>query len=295
MSSDEPNVSDKIHILSTEDERLKTIGEILSSDSSRKILQLLFNQSFTANQIAQKTDMSLQLVIHHLKKMQSVGVVKITNVGKNTKSHDMKYYTIDKVALVILPTEMSTPAKKSKSLFNSFNRIHRLATLGAVSIAAWFSSQILQRPQSIPQNRDRANSEFVNTYTPSAGTSITADDQLDSEIPIMSKSGPQNSNDFVEEESESTEIATPVTEDVSADTPSTTTSELPSTSLDPLPSQMEPTTLSPDSIPAPVVATGEPSVDLFWSAIIVLGIIIAGLTIEIAIKSKHSKKEITNI
>lgn len=129
MSSDEPNLSDKVHILSTEDERLKTIGEILSSDSSRKILQLLFNQSFTANQIAQKTDMSLQLVIHHLKKMQSVGVVKITNIGKNTKSHDMKFYTIDKVALVILPSEMSTPAKKSKSLFNSFNRIHRLAPL----------------------------------------------------------------------------------------------------------------------------------------------------------------------
>ena len=112
MSSDEPNVSDKIEILSTEDEKLKSIGEILSSDSSRKILQLLFNQSFTANQIAQQTGMSLQLVIHHLKKMQSTGIVKITNVGKNTKSHDMKFYTIDKVALVILPSEMSKPAKK---------------------------------------------------------------------------------------------------------------------------------------------------------------------------------------
>ena len=146
MSSDDrSDVSDKVEILSTEDEKLKTIGEILSSDSSRKILKLLFNQSLTANQLAQKTELSLPLVIHHLKKMQSAQVVKITNIGKNTKSHDMKYYTVDKFAIVILPSEMSQSARKSKSLFNSFTRLHRLATLGGAAIASWFSSQFLQQ------------------------------------------------------------------------------------------------------------------------------------------------------
>lgn len=144
-SDDESSVFDKVEMLSTEDEKLKTIGEILSSDSSRKILKLLFNQSLTANQLSQKTGLSLPLVIHHLKKMQSAQVVKIANVGKNTKSHDMKYYTIDKFAIVILPSEMSQSARKSKSLFNSFTRIHRLATLGGAAIAAWFSSQFLQQ------------------------------------------------------------------------------------------------------------------------------------------------------
>jgi hypothetical protein len=57
----------------------------------------------------------------------------------------MKFYTVDKLAIIILPAKMSEPAKKSKSLFNSFTRIHRLATLGGVSIAAWFSSQIIQK------------------------------------------------------------------------------------------------------------------------------------------------------
>jgi DNA-binding transcriptional ArsR family regulator len=151
MSSDESGVSDKIDILSTEDEKLKAIGEILSSDSSRQILKLLFNNSLSANQIAQKTELSLPLVIHHLKKMQGTGVVKITNIGKNTKSHDVKFYTIDKVAIVILPSEMQQPAKKSKSLFNSFNRIHRLATLGGVSLAAWFSTQLLQSKYQISE------------------------------------------------------------------------------------------------------------------------------------------------
>ena len=138
-------ISDKVEILSTEDDKLKAIGEILSSDPSRKILKLLFNQALTANQISQKIDVSLPLVIYHLKKMQDCGVIKITKVGQNTKSHDMKFYTVDKFAIVILPTEMSTPAKKSKSLFNSFTRIHRMATLGAACVAAWFSTQFIQQ------------------------------------------------------------------------------------------------------------------------------------------------------
>lgn len=143
-------ISDKVEILSTEDQKIKAIGEILSADSSRQILRLLFNDALTANQISQKTGVSLPLVIYHLKKMQEANVVKITNVGKNTKSHDMKFYTADKFAIVILPEQMSSPAKKSKSLLNSFSRIHRLATLGAACIAVWFSSQFLQ--QSPPQD-----------------------------------------------------------------------------------------------------------------------------------------------
>ncbi len=137
-------ISDKIEILSTDDQKIKAIGEILSTDKSRKILTCLFNNSMSANELSQKTEISLPLVIYHLKKMQEAGVVKITNVGRNSKSHDMKYYTIDKFAIVILPDQMSKPAKASKSLFNSFTRIHRMATLGAVCVAAWFSAQFLQ-------------------------------------------------------------------------------------------------------------------------------------------------------
>jgi len=224
MSSDkEPNLSDKVDILSTDDEKLKSVGEILSSDSSRKILKLLFNQSLTANEIAQKTDLSLPLVIHHLKKMQSVQVVKITKVGKNIKAHDMKYYTIDKFAIVILPTEMSETAKKSKSLFNSLTRIHRLATLGGVSIAAWFSSQFIQKNQIIVSEVSQA---------PTADTMIS-----ESEDPMISS--------------------------------------IPEQAL--------------EEMKQSVTVTAEPEIDILWSVIAVMTVIVTGLIIEIIIKQrKHS-------
>ena len=224
MSSDkEPNLSDKVDILSTDDEKLKSVGEILSSDSSRKILKLLFNQSLTANEIAQKTDLSLPLVIHHLKKMQSVQVVKITKVGKNIKAHDMKYYTIDKFAIVILPSEMSETAKKSKSLFNSFTRIHRLATLGGVSIAAWFSSQFIQKNQIIVSEVSQA---------PSPESMMSESESF------MARSIPEQALEEMEQS---------------------------------------------------VTVTAEPEIDILWSVIAVMAVIVTGLIIEIIIKQrKHS-------
>lgn len=156
-AEDPIGINEKIEILSTDDQRIKTVGELLSSDSSRTILKLLFNEQMTANQIAQKTEISLPLVIYHLKKMQEAGLVKIAQTEKNTKSHDMKVYTVDKFAIVILPSGMTEKAKSSKSLHNSFNRIYRFATIGGAAIAAWFSSQLIQQNQQMASDRGEAD------------------------------------------------------------------------------------------------------------------------------------------
>lgn len=218
-------IADRVEILSTEDLKIKAIGEILSSDSSREILKILFNDSLTANQIAQKTEISLPLVIYHLKKMQEAGVVKITNIGKNTKERDMKFYTVDKLAIVILPLKMSEPAKKSKSLFNSFTRIHRLATLGGVSIAAWFSSQLIQKGREVSINENMGATSPISQDTPEmAMKSMPVQEAGDSMV-------------------QSTQIMQPI----------------------------------------------EPLVQLLWSVVAVLSVIVAGLVIEVVISRKYSK------
>ena len=174
-SEDPMEINDKIEILSTDDDKIKSVGELLSSDSSRAILKLLFNDQLTANQIAQKTEISLPLVIYHLKKMQESGMVKISQTGKNTKSHDMKYYTVDKFAIVILPSGATEKAKSSKSLFNSFNRIYRFSMIGGAAIAAWFSSQFLQIQQtSLPTESMRGTDMMMEQAEESAQKSLEA-------------------------------------------------------------------------------------------------------------------------
>ncbi len=146
--ADPVSLTEKIEIISTEDEKIKSVGELLSSDSSRAILKLLFDDVLTANQIAQKTGISLPLVIYHLKKMQDMSIVKISSIGKNVKAQDMKYYTTTKFAIVILPSSLSQKAKTSKSLANSFKTIYRFASIGVAGVATWFVSQFAQTFQA---------------------------------------------------------------------------------------------------------------------------------------------------
>ncbi|MDE1813876.1 MAG: winged helix-turn-helix transcriptional regulator [Thaumarchaeota archaeon] len=137
-------IGEKVEIFSTDDDKIKAVGEMLTVDASRTILKLLFTDTLTANHIAQKTGMSLQLVRYHLKKMQDLGLVEISKIGKNTKSHDMKYYSATKFAIVIVPSNISDKAKSSKSLLRSFKSIYRFAAIGIAAVASWFGTMAVQ-------------------------------------------------------------------------------------------------------------------------------------------------------
>ena len=138
------DVTEKIEIFSTDDEKIKSIGELLSNDASREILQLLFKKELTANQIAQETEVSLQLVKYHLNKMQDMGIVKVSKIGKNVKAQDMKYYKATKFAVVVVPSAVSDRAKESKLLVRSFKTIYRFTAIVVAGIAAWFTSSSFQ-------------------------------------------------------------------------------------------------------------------------------------------------------
>ena len=138
MSDDIPfdDFTEKIKILSTDDKKIKSFGEIFTNDSSREILQLLFNEELSANQIAQRTNASLQLVKYHINKLHDLGVVKISKIEKNSKSKNMKIYSAIKFSIVIVPPKLSEKTKASKLLVRSFRHIYKVAGLG---IATGFS------------------------------------------------------------------------------------------------------------------------------------------------------------
>jgi DNA-binding transcriptional ArsR family regulator len=284
-SEDPMGINDKIEILSTDDDRIKAVGELLSSDSSRAILKLLFNEEMTANQISQKTEISLPLVMYHLKKMQDVNVVKISQTGKNTKSHDMKYYTVDKFAIVILPSGMTEKAKTSKSLFNSFNRIYRFATIGGVSLAAWFSSQFIQQNNRVAISNARANSgNLAMNAPPESAFTATGPEMAMKSAPVeesteAAHSGVDSFDSEVQPESapieslpemSSDEMASEVQQEFSAP--------------EPMPMDGDIAYMTPD-----VPMTGEPLSDLYLSVIIALSVGVIGLIIERIISSRRKK------
>ena len=153
----EDEITEKIKIIATDDEKIKSFGELLTNDSSRAILQLLFNEELTALQIAEKTGISLQLVKYHIIKLQDLGVVKITKVEKNSKSQDMKFYSASKFSMVIVPPKYSEKTKESKLLVRSFKHIYKIAGLGiSAGISGLMSLALLQQESKIPEQIDES-------------------------------------------------------------------------------------------------------------------------------------------
>ncbi|KFM16864.1 ArsR family transcriptional regulator protein [Marine Group I thaumarchaeote SCGC AAA799-B03] len=188
MSAENPDdgLTEKIKILATDDEKIKSFGELFTNDSSREILQLLFNEEMTANQIAQKTDISLQLVKYHLNKLQDLGVVKITKVEKNSKSQDMKVYSATKFSIVIVPPKLSEKTKESKLLVRSFRHIYKVAGLGiATGVSGILSlSQFQSKPIPVENTRQFAaieESKRMESFDESAESMIASTPVAESE------------------------------------------------------------------------------------------------------------------
>lgn len=148
MANNDPDISEKIEIFLSDDEKIKSVGEMLTNSSSRAILQLLFSEELSANDISQRTAISLQLVKYHLNKMQAVGMVRVSKTKKNSKGHDMKFYQATKFAIVILPSKVSDRAKESKSLIRSFKTIYKFAGIGVAAVAGLISLSFLQQEQA---------------------------------------------------------------------------------------------------------------------------------------------------
>ncbi|MCV0409648.1 MAG: helix-turn-helix domain-containing protein [Nitrosopumilus sp.] len=123
-----------IEIISTEDDRIKIIGEIFSNDSSRKILKTISKgNEMTANEIAQENEISLALAIHHLKRMQSAGMIKVSKTGISAKGQEMKYYVSTNQSFLI------TSEESTNSLVESLKKFSKFAAIGMAGVVSWFA------------------------------------------------------------------------------------------------------------------------------------------------------------
>ena len=73
-----PDEDNKIKMFGSDDD-LKSLGELLSNETSRTIIKNLMEYEMYTNEIATKLDMRVSLVIHHLKKMEALGLLEISD------------------------------------------------------------------------------------------------------------------------------------------------------------------------------------------------------------------------
>ena len=149
MSDVNYNAENSVNIFSLDDEKMKILAKVISNKSSIEILNLLFHNELTANEIAQKTDMSLQLVKYYLEKMQKIDLIQISKTEKNCKARDMNYYKTTNLAIVITPSKITEKTKQSKSLARSFESISKFFGMGVASVVAALSLMIMSAESSL--------------------------------------------------------------------------------------------------------------------------------------------------
>jgi len=232
-----------------DDDRIKQVGELLSNDVSRNILKLLFKNIMTANDIAKEADISLPLVMYHLKKMQEANMVRVTNVGKTIKSKDIKRYTTTKFALVIVADSVKDKVKESKAIKRSFSGFYKFASIGIVSGAAWFASMFAQQ---------REQEVMVGTPTEDFGEAPTEEASV-----VVPEDGIEVPLEEVPAEVVPPEVVPPEV----------------------VPPEVVPPEISEPALYPPDIVEILPA-DILWSTVIALGILVVGLIIERAVRSR---------
>ena len=162
-----------IEVISTEDERIKIIGEELANDTGRAIFGKISQGVVSTNDLAKSLNISLPLVNWHINRLLGVGLIKIEKIELSSKNKQMKYYGPVKTAFVIVPPGASTDTKVSQSKKDAiFLQLrHYLASVAAFVITG-STIYLLGKNQTANQNENIP--QVASKIAPQASESLRA-------------------------------------------------------------------------------------------------------------------------
>ena len=134
------NMDDKIKIFSS-NESLKLLGELLSNKSSRDIIGLLVEKERYKNEIATVLNLKLNLVSHHLEKMELIGLVETSYKKITKKGEDHKFFRVNP-KIFIMPNHSEKMIKEKGVLRKIFREGIKFAAIGIAGITTWFISTL---------------------------------------------------------------------------------------------------------------------------------------------------------
>ena len=142
-------------VFSSDDQRLKILGEIFGNNTSRNIITVLIETEMTAMQISDKLGLKLNLVMYHLDKMLNLQIISITKRTKNSRGHQVKHYRA-KQAVMIFSKNAKNRAEKSKMLSDVIKRITRFSAIGFAGVSTWIVTNITIQGDRITNSIDTA-------------------------------------------------------------------------------------------------------------------------------------------
>lgn len=114
-----------IEILSTDDERLSIIGEELSNETGRAILNKLFEGVGSVSEISVSLNISIPLVRWHIQRLAKTNLIEIDHTRLSSKNRSIHQYKPIKFAFVIVPSKVANSKIYSSLLKNSLKKFYQ--------------------------------------------------------------------------------------------------------------------------------------------------------------------------
>ncbi len=128
----------KIKVFASDD-NLKNLGELLSNETSRKIIKHLMENQMYTNEIATKLDIKVSNVIHHLKKLEDLGLLEIENKKIKRKGENHRFFKMSSDIFITINKTKEEVDKKG-ILKKIFKEGIKFTVIGFSAITSWLSA-----------------------------------------------------------------------------------------------------------------------------------------------------------
>ncbi|MDE1878723.1 MAG: helix-turn-helix transcriptional regulator [Thaumarchaeota archaeon] len=157
-------LEDSIEILTTDDKRLKIIGEEISNETGRAILSKLFEGVTNASAIASSLGISIQLVGWHIQRLSDVGLISANRVEQSSKNKKVCHYEPKKIALIIVPEHVIKSSSYStilkKALTKTYNKLPLIGTFVGSGITIYLTQILMLNRSGLQMSDPAMNQSF---------------------------------------------------------------------------------------------------------------------------------------
>ena len=132
----------EIQVLGVDEDDSADVFEALSSDTARRVLTAIYDESAPPSELADRLDISLQNVSYHLDNLEEAGVVRVADTRYSEKGREMNVYApADEPVVVFVGTE-----ERKTGFRDLLKRLVGATGLLVVISALLFAFQAFGRP-----------------------------------------------------------------------------------------------------------------------------------------------------
>jgi DNA-binding transcriptional ArsR family regulator len=131
----------EIEIITDDDDSLKILGELLANKTSRDLMKFLMSKSEYKKKISDEIGVPFSLVEHHLKKLEKLGLVKITNKRLIKGGVLHKTYKIKAKGIFLMLNATKEEVEEKGTLKKIFKEGVKFTCIGVAAITTLFISK----------------------------------------------------------------------------------------------------------------------------------------------------------